>query len=57
MTHQQTPTNQELRTAGYSQAEIDLMTDEERRKEYDELLQNWYSSNRRGRQNDTSMPA
>ncbi len=51
--NQQTPSNQDLRKVGYSQAEIDLMTEQEKQQEYNDLTQNWYSS-KRGKQNEST---
>ena len=56
MSQQQTPTNEDLRRAGFSQAQIDAMAPKEAAQQYNELMDNWYNS-KRGKKNDTSVPA
>ena len=53
---QQTPSNEDLRKAGFSQAQIDAMAPKEAEDQYNELMDNWYSS-KRGKKYDTSVPA
>ena len=53
MSEQQTPNNQDLRKAGFSQAQIDLMTEQQQQQQYNELMDGWYSS-KRGKRNEST---
>ena len=55
MSQQQTPSNEDLRRAGFSQAQIEAMSQQQQQQQYNDLMQNWHSS-KRGKQNDTSVP-